>query len=1029
MRKTKGLTIILILVLFFISNSYSSSIEVGGNIYSDVTWNKTLADTVKVTSELTVDNGITLNIGPGVLVEFQGFYRLNIQGRILAQGVAGDSIKFYAINSDTGWNSIWFDNTPETNDSSCISYSILTGGKTKLSGNDISQEERSGGAIHCDSTSKLRINNCLIKDNFASFQGGGIYCNSSSPLILNNAIKDNRSSGGGASGGGIGCYSSSSPRIANNIIENNKSQSTMSGSGGGIYCDSSSPLITNNVVTNNYAVTGSGIYCKYSSSLITNNIITGNTGWAGIGIYCGWSSSTIINNVIKNNHTLNGMSNHGGGILSTRSSLSILNNTIVNNIATGRSALGGGIYSDSSFLSISNTIIWGNKADTAGNQVYIKDGNSVLDFHNCDIHGDSADFGFGTGVSFTGEYLNNIDAYPNFTDSLNGNYSIPFSSPCTDIGTIDTSGLNLPLMDLANKPRISRHRIDIGAFEYQNSAPVVSGGQTFTVIEDSALTITLDSISASDIENDSLGLVIASGDNYTLSGTTIIPAPNFSGTLIAPVSVTDGFANSNVVNILVTVTPVNDVPVLTAAVPQTINEDTQITLTTAMISAADSDGDSLTVVVDSGANYTVSGTTVIPDANFNGTLTVPLSVNDGLATSNTMNMTITVTPVNDIPVLDSVTAQVTNEDTPITLTAAMVTASDIDADSLTLVIKPGVNYTAAGAILTPALNFSGVLTVPVTVHDGTAESNMMNMYLTVSPVNDIPVITATVPQTINEDGSITITTAMVTASDVDLDPLTMIIDTGANYTVTGTVVTPVSNFFGILTVPVIMSDGAALSAPVPLIVTVTPVNDTPVVITPVNDTIQADSLYTKQIVGSDIDSADTLTWRLAKAPFGMTIDSLTGIISWIPAKTQLGLDTVTISVIDKGGAVAVSTYFLSIFRIVHKVNGDNDIPDIVVQNEYPVKEEKYTAYPNPANSLSRQIGIKLTDIKSKHVSIMIFDCTGSRIYSKNHRLRSENETIYWDLRNRSGKPVGPGSYLAFIRDGKKSPKKVMIGVK
>ncbi len=57
------------------------------------------------------------------------------------------------------------------------------------------------------------------------------------------------------------------------------------------------------------------------------------------------------------------------------------------------------------------------------------------------------------------------------------------------------------------------------------------------------------------------------------------------------------------------------------------------------------------MTVADGANYSVSGRTITPDQNFNGALTVPVTVNDGSLNSASFNVRVTVTPVNDAPVI------------------------------------------------------------------------------------------------------------------------------------------------------------------------------------------------------------------------------------------------------------------------------------------------------------------------------------------------------------------------------------------
>ncbi len=51
-------------------------------------------------------------------------------------------------------------------------------------------------------------------------------------------------------------------------------------------------------------------------------------------------------------------------------------------------------------------------------------------------------------------------------------YQLSFGSPCINTGTVDTTGLNLPPMDLAGNWRIWDGRIDMGCYEY-GSVPYV----------------------------------------------------------------------------------------------------------------------------------------------------------------------------------------------------------------------------------------------------------------------------------------------------------------------------------------------------------------------------------------------------------------------------------------------------------------------------------------------------------------------------------------------------------------------------
>jgi hypothetical protein len=89
----------------------------------------------------------------------------------------------------------------------------------------------------------------------------------------------------------------------------------------------------------------------------------------------------------------------------------------------------------------------------------------------------------------------------------------------------------------------------------------------------------------------------------------------------------------------------NNAPVLTAVSNITTKKDTPVTLSMGDVTASDADNDVLILIVHEGDNYTLSGDTVIPKTGFLGELTVPVSVTDGMATSNSMDLKITVEEV------------------------------------------------------------------------------------------------------------------------------------------------------------------------------------------------------------------------------------------------------------------------------------------------------------------------------------------------------------------------------------------------
>ena len=404
-----------------------------------------------IEGETTIPNGETLTIDSGVIVEFQGHYKLNVQGQILAIGTEQDSIRFtvtdttgYHNNSHIGWHGIRFDNTPATNDSSKIVYSVFEFGKAI--GEEV--EDKCGGAIYLKYFSKLQISYSSFTHNYAT-AGAGIYCSYySSPLIEFNNISYNcvgSEDPGGGWGCGISLYRHSSPIIRNNIISNNLAYGAS-----GINVNCSSPIISNNTISNNQGLDTGGILVTSSplyraSPIIINNLIFGNqVAYMCGGIKC-YSDTLII----------------------------IANNTIFNN----ESSYGGGLSIMGENVQLINNIIWGNIA-SVGSQVYLWMEGTNPNFYNCDIQGGVEAFGGDGAPFFNGDYENCIDSDPLFVDTFLNDFHLQDSSSCIGAGidelTIGEIIFSCPEFDLDGNPRPtpSGSMPDIGAYENLLDEPV-----------------------------------------------------------------------------------------------------------------------------------------------------------------------------------------------------------------------------------------------------------------------------------------------------------------------------------------------------------------------------------------------------------------------------------------------------------------------------------------------------------------------------------------------------------------------------
>ena len=180
----------------------------------------------------------------------------------------------------------------------------------------------------------------------------------------------------------------------------------------------------------------------------------------------------------------------------------------------------------------------------------------------------------------------------------------------------------------------------------------------------------------------------------------------------------------------------------TATIALTANDtdlDGTINPATVAITQQPSAG-SLTVNPNGTVTYTSNGTEVTSDS-------FKYRVNDSSgATSNEATVTITITPVNDAPVAvnDSYS---TNEDTALDVSAPGCSANDTDPEGnpLTAVARQSRRTARSPSTPTapsptpPTANYNGPDSFTYKANDGTLDSNMATVNLTVNPVNDAPV--------------------------------------------------------------------------------------------------------------------------------------------------------------------------------------------------------------------------------------------------------------------------------------------------
>jgi hypothetical protein len=325
-----------------------------------------------------INPGDQLTIEPGVVINFTGRYKLEVRGRIIAQGTETDSILFTSGLPEIGMRGVGFVNTNEyTGDTSILHYCRFEHGKGKIL-SPFNQDVTYGGSIYCENSSKVSVSNCHISESSASY-GGGIACMDTSGIRISNCIIENDSAS--SEGGGI-YLDSSDATLSYNLIENNKCAWS---NGGGITCEYSNASFDQDTIRNNQAQFGGGMGLYYADVDLENVIIYNNSANVdGGGIYM-MESSPALTRVHLFNNTAEGL---GGAILCYMNSEPQIERTLINNNNAPEGAAMA-IFSANPILS--HVTISDNVIGPDGEAVYVSNGNfhfsnSILwDNFNADI--------------------------------------------------------------------------------------------------------------------------------------------------------------------------------------------------------------------------------------------------------------------------------------------------------------------------------------------------------------------------------------------------------------------------------------------------------------------------------------------------------------------------------------------------------------------------------------------------------------------------------------------------------------------
>jgi large repetitive protein len=640
---------------------------------------------------------------------------------------------------------------------------------------------------------------------------------------------------------------------------------------------------------------------------------------------------------------------------------------------------------DTAMLFISISAV--NDAPDAQNDEYTFDEDMVYS-NTVAINDIDVDGGLGTYTVLQMDPLEgtiNMDINGNFDFIPNLNFNgqiIVLYQLCDNEGFCDTAELILNINPV-------------------NDMPIVEG-EVYYTNEDTAL-----QGDVSDNDSD-----VESVLSYTLLGVTsgvltlnndgtfnFIPASDESGTVTAQYVACDSDGACLNGNITIEVIAVNDPPTAVNDMFFT-PEDTNLT-DSVSLNDSDIEGQSLTYSLLSQPGYgslvmTTQGVfTYTAFPNYFGQEVAVYQVCDADGACSTALLTIEVTPVNDLPIVQG-EVLTTNEDVILNSTVAN-NDSDIESPTLTysVVTAPAVGVFVLNAngtfSYTPPANFTGLVSAEYMACDAQAACSNGILQIDVLPVNDAPVATNDVFD-ILEDNELS---AAVVSNDADLenDVLTYVLvsppTTGSIiFSANGTFVyTPVANYFGAVTFTYQACD-ATLCDNALVTINVQAVNDAPVAIDDVENTNEnimlSGSVATND---TDIDSA-ILTWTIVSGPYnGTTTFSNNGTFSYTPDLNYNGYDTLNYSVCDGIGLCDQATLLIAIGSV-------NQAPDAVADNFVVDEDSTYMGNVSLNDSDIENDSLFYSVINNPLHGSLILNVDGTFEYTPNADYFGNDEFVY-----------------------------------
>ena len=443
------------------------------------------------------------------------------------------------------------------------------------------------------------------------------------------------------------------------------------------------------------------------------------------------------------------------------------------------------------------------------------------------------------------------------------------------------------------------------------------------------------------------------------------PAPDYHGPELVTYTLTDADGDTASATVVITVTPVNDVPVAqddTAAVA----EDGAVELA---VLANDTIGDAPASVSALGppahgsAAVGADGTVLYtPAANYHGADSFTYTVTDADGETARATALVLVTSVDDVPVAVDDTAT-TAEDVAVAIAAL---GNDLGLGDAPVSIS-GVTAPARGVVTvmgdlllyTPAPDANGLDSFTYSITDGDGQSATATVSVAVQPADDVPEAVADA-FTVAEDAAATLLSVL--DNDVSGDAPTTLtfasdLPHGSAVLLGNQVVyTPDADYAGADAFSYQLTDGNGQVASATVTITVTEVDDLPVAVDDAAATLGTQSVLVP-VLANDTGLGDAPVAITAVSAPSVGAAAIEGLaVRYTPVRTVGGEASFTYTVSDADGDTATATVRVAVTAV-------NSVP-VAIDDAAEVFEDSSALIAVRANDTGGDAPVTLTAVSA-----------------------------------------------------------------